>query len=43
MEKILFTSVLEESPVGVWESYFDKPLWWGIKPPKYALLTKDGH
>lgn len=43
MEKILFTSILEESTVGVWENYFDKPLWLRIKPPKDAQVTKDSH
>lgn len=43
MEKILFTGILEESTVCVWKNYFDKPLWLGIKPPKYAQVTKDGH
>lgn len=41
MEKILFTSILEENTVGVWENYFDKPLRLGIKPPKDAQVTKD--
>ena len=43
MEKILFTSILEENTVGVWENYFDKPLRLGIKPPKDAQVTKDSH
>ena len=41
MEKILFTSILEENTVGIWENYFDKPLRLGIKPPKDAQVTKD--
>lgn len=43
MEKILFTSILEENTAGVWENYFDKPLRLGIKPPKDAQVTKDSH
>lgn len=43
MEKILFASILEKSTVCLLENYFDKPLWQGIKPPKNAHKTKDGH
>lgn len=43
MEKVLFIGILEESTVRVWENYFDKPLSLGIKSPKYAQVTKDGH
>ena len=43
MEEILFASILEKSTVCFLEKYFDKPLGWGIKPPKNAHETKDGH
>lgn len=37
MEKIVFCIILpKESTAYVWENYFDKPLWLGIKPSKHA-------
>lgn len=37
MEKIAFSIILlKESIAYVWENYFDKPLWLGIKPSKHA-------
>lgn len=41
MEKILFTSILQESPLGIGRITLMNHFGGGIKAPKYAHVTKD--